>query len=114
MRPGGPTFQKFEDPGGWVSAVKDAGYGEAFCPVGPDTDDDTIAAYVKAAEEADIVIAETRPGLGNLDYATYLRELSKLDPDTTLMLEHLSDEAEYRLAADHIRKVATEEGIDLA
>ena len=277
MRLGGPLFQKFEDPESWVAAVKDAGYGAAFCPIGPEADDDTVAAHVNAAEQAGIVIAEvgawsnpispddgerkaaidkcvqmldladhvgarccvniagargekwdgpdadnfsadtfdlivktvqhiidevkptrtyyalemmpwvppdstesylglidaidrkqfgvhvdpvnivnspyryyatgqmirelfgklgkhvrschakditigqgltlhldeTRPGLGNLDYAAYLRELSKLDPDTTLMLEHLPNEAEYRLAADHIRQVATEEGIDL-
>jgi sugar phosphate isomerase/epimerase len=48
---------------------------------------------------------EVRPGLGGLDYAEFLRELSKF-PDTPLMLEHLKGAEEYRLAAEHIRSVA--------
>lgn len=56
---------------------------------------------------------EVRPGLGGLDYATYLRELNRLDPDTPLILEHLPSEQEYRLAADHVRNVARQEGIEL-
>jgi len=53
---------------------------------------------------------EVRPGLGKLDYATFLRELSKL-PDTPLMLEHLPNAEEYRLAAEHIRSVAKKIGL---
>ena len=53
---------------------------------------------------------EVRPGLGQLDYATFLRELSKY-PDTPLMLEHLPNAEEYRLAADHIRSVAQTIGL---
>jgi sugar phosphate isomerase/epimerase len=49
---------------------------------------------------------EVRPGLGGLDYATLLRELDRLEPDTPLMLEHLATEEEYALAAEHIRSVA--------
>jgi sugar phosphate isomerase/epimerase len=57
---------------------------------------------------------EARPGLGSLDYRTYLRELTKLDKDMPLMLEHLATEQEYVLAADYIRVVAREaEGIVL-
>jgi hypothetical protein len=43
----------------------------------------------------------------------FLRELSMLAPDVSLMLEHLPDAEEYKLAADHIRNVAAGEGIDL-
>jgi len=53
---------------------------------------------------------EVRPGLGRLDYATFLTELSKF-PDTPLMLEHLPNAEEYRLAAEHIRSVAKKIGL---
>jgi len=56
---------------------------------------------------------EARPGVGGLDYSVFLRELSRLDPDTPLMLEHLSNEEEYRLAAEHIRSVARREGLEV-
>lgn len=53
---------------------------------------------------------EVRPGLGALDYHTYLGEIERLSPDTPLLLEHLPSEDEYRLAAAHIRAVAAEVG----
>ena len=56
---------------------------------------------------------EVRPGLGNLDYRTFLTELVKLDPDTPLMLEHLKGEDEYAAAAEHVRGVARECGVAL-
>jgi len=56
---------------------------------------------------------EVRPGLGQLDYRVFLRELAKLDPDTPLMLEHLPNAEEYALAATHIRQVAAAEGLPL-
>ena len=56
---------------------------------------------------------EVRPGQGNLDYATFLSCLSRLDADVPLMLEHLPNEEEYRLAAAHIRGVARAAGIQL-
>ena len=60
-----------------------------------------------------VYLQETRPGLGQLEYDVLLRELSKLDSDTPLMMEHLSTEEEYALAADHIRSVAEKMGLTL-
>ena len=54
---------------------------------------------------------ETRLGLGNLDYRTFLRELNRLDPDMPLMLEHLATAEDYHAAAGHIRGVAAEVGV---
>jgi sugar phosphate isomerase/epimerase len=51
---------------------------------------------------------EVRPGLGKLDYRTFLQEMDRLPVDTPLMLEHLEKEEEYRLSADYIREVAAE------
>ncbi len=56
-------------------------------------------------------LSEVRPGLGGLDYATFLRELDRLHVDVPLMLEHLEGEGEYAAAADFIRGVAAREGL---
>ena len=56
---------------------------------------------------------EVRIGLGGMDYRTFLCELDKLPPSTPLMLEHLPNEAEYDLAAAHVRGVARQEGLSL-
>jgi sugar phosphate isomerase/epimerase len=58
MRLGGPVFGKWTDPDGWAKAVRDLGYGAAYCPAKPGDDDATVAAYEKAAAGAGIVIAE--------------------------------------------------------
>jgi sugar phosphate isomerase/epimerase len=63
------------------------------------------------SQDSIIHLSEVRPGLGGLDYRTYLSELDKLDPDTPLMIEHLATEEEYALAAEHIRTVAAEAGV---
>ncbi len=57
-------------------------------------------------------IDEVRPGLGNLDYVTLLSELNRLGTDVPVMLEHLPSDEDYRLAAGHIRSIATRIGIE--
>ena len=49
--------------------------------------------------------------MGALDYAVYLGELAKLEPDVSLMLEHLPTEQEYIEGANYIRGVAAEQGL---
>jgi hypothetical protein len=49
---------------------------------------------------------EIRAGLGNLDYSVFLKELSRLK-DFPFMMEHLTTEEEYKLAADYIRGIGT-------
>jgi sugar phosphate isomerase/epimerase len=56
-------------------------------------------------DELTIHISETQPGLGNLDYSVYLKELSKLD-NVPLMLEHMEEPEEYKEAINYLRKVA--------
>ena len=58
VRLGGPTFEKYEDPAGWVAALKKLGYSAAYCPVGASAGDDVVRAYERAAKEANIIIAE--------------------------------------------------------
>lgn len=57
---------------------------------------------------------EVRPGLGTLDYKTFLHEMDKLDPDTPFMLEHLPNAAEYALAIEYVRQTASEMGVTLS
>ena len=78
-----------------------------------------LGPHIKSCHAKDITLGskgqvhldEVRPGLGGLDYATYLQELDSSDPDTPLMLEHLPDEQEYALAAEYIRGVAARVGV---
>jgi sugar phosphate isomerase/epimerase len=68
------------------------------------------AKDVKLGDAALAHLDEIRPGLGGLDYKTFLKELSKY-PDVPLMIEHLKDAEEYRQAAEHIRTIAKEIGV---
>jgi sugar phosphate isomerase/epimerase len=80
-----------------------------------------LGPYIKSCHAKDILLSgkltvhldEVRPGLGDLDYATLLRELDRLDPDTPLLLEHLSTQEEYEAAAGHVRSIAHELTISL-
>ena len=58
MRLGGPVFEKFENPDQWLAALRRVGYSAAFCPVDSNASDDVILDYAKAAEKADVIIAE--------------------------------------------------------
>jgi sugar phosphate isomerase/epimerase len=77
---------------------------ECFAKLGP---------YIKSCHAKDIRLDsklmthldEVRIGLGNLDYVSFLKELSRTG-DIPLMLEHLPSAEEYRLAAEHVRAVA--------
>ncbi len=76
-----------------------------------------LGPHIKSCHAKDIIMRqkltvhldEIRPGLGNLNYAVYLREAAKLD--VPVMLEHLPSAEEYRKAAEYVREVAEEEMI---
>jgi len=59
LRLGGPGFEKYLDPEGWVAALKKLGYSAAYCPVGAEATDGEVKAYEEAARKAGIIIAET-------------------------------------------------------
>lgn len=81
----------------------------------------TLGPYVRSCHAKDVLLSdrltvhldEVRPGLGGLDYRAYLRELDKLDADLPLMLEHLSAETDYDLAAAYVRSVAADIGVSM-
>ena len=58
MRLGGPVFGNFENPEQWLAGLRRVGYSAAFCPVDSNASDDVILSYTRAAEEADVIIAE--------------------------------------------------------
>jgi sugar phosphate isomerase/epimerase len=67
---------------------------------------------VAIRDDLTVHIEERRPGLGVLDHRALFSELSRLDPETTVLLEHLPDE-EYPPAAEHLRSVARSVGVVL-
>jgi sugar phosphate isomerase/epimerase len=56
---GGPVFEKYEDPQGWLAALRKLDYSAAYCPVGAEASDAEVKAYEQAARKAGIIIAET-------------------------------------------------------
>jgi len=83
---------------------------ECFALLGP---------HIRSCHAKDILLEqkltvhldEVRPGAGNLDYRTYVRGMRTLGDDVPLMIEHLPDQEQYRIAAAHIRNVAQAEGV---
>jgi sugar phosphate isomerase/epimerase len=61
--------------------------------------------------EMSIHFREVRPGLGSLDYETYLRRLARLPHRPPLMLEHLATAEEYAAAARHLRDLGRRLGL---
>jgi sugar phosphate isomerase/epimerase len=58
VRLGGPLFDKINGPDEWIATLKKYDYRAAYCPLKPGAPGDQIKAYEKAAQKADIVIAE--------------------------------------------------------
>ena len=64
--------------------------------------------------EMNVHFREVVPGTGQIDYATYLRELSALSVDAPLMLEHLQTAEEYAAGAEYVRTVGARIGVTFA
>lgn len=61
--------------------------------------------------EMNVHFREVQPGLGSLDYTTYLRRLAQLPQNPPLMLEHLKTAEEYASAAKYIMEVGKNAGL---
>jgi len=61
--------------------------------------------------ELNVHFREVRPGLGKLDYGTYLKRLAALPEPPPLMIEHLKGADEYAAAAKHIRSTGKALGL---
>lgn len=64
--------------------------------------------------ELNVHFVEVIPGRGEVDYKTYLRELSKLPQDAPLMMEHLKTAEEYDEGKRYIQSVAKSAGVEFA
>lgn len=78
-----------------------------------------LGRWVVSAHAKDIVgkdghFAETMPGRGGMDYVTYLRNVTSLQQEVPLMLEHLKTAEEYDEARQYVMKKAKEAQIQLA
>ena len=80
-----------------------------------------LGPFIRSCHAKDIVLLddkvtphlpEVRAGLGNLNYAVFLKELSKLK-DIPLILEHLNSADEYLKAAEYIRTIGGDNNINL-
>ena len=90
MRLGGPLHGKHPDPESWTAELRRLGYAAAFCPVEADASDDEVRAYAKAAQKADVVIAEV--GAWS----------NPLDPDETKRAEAVEHNRKQLALADRI------------
>lgn len=76
--------------------------------------------YIKSCHGKDTIILneltfhtnEIRPGLGNLDYSVYLKQLSKLD-NVPLMLEHMEEPEDFKAAGKYVRNIADQNNIEI-
>lgn len=66
------------------------------------------------AVELNVHFVEVIPGRGQVDYRTYLRELSRLPGEVPLMMEHLKNAEEYEEGKRYIQGIARELGLSLA
>jgi sugar phosphate isomerase/epimerase len=73
-----------------------------------------VSVHAKDIAGKDVHFAETIPGRGGLDYATYLREVASLGREVPLLLEHLRTPEEYDEARQFVMRKAIEAGIPLA
>jgi sugar phosphate isomerase/epimerase len=64
--------------------------------------------------ELNVHFVEVIPGRGEIDYKTYLLELSKLPADAPLMLEHLKTAEEYEEGKRYMQTVAKSAGVEFA
>lgn len=64
--------------------------------------------------ELNVHFLEVIPGRGSIDYAEYLRQVSRLAVDAPLMLEHLKTPEEYDEGRSYIQGVAKKAGVTFA
>lgn len=64
--------------------------------------------------EYNVHFKEVVPGKGQIDYAEYLRQLSRPGVDAPLMLEHLQTPEEYTEGRDYIKSVGSRIGVSFA
>jgi sugar phosphate isomerase/epimerase len=111
-----PAFAVHLDPVNFINSpaklYDNAGLlRECFAKLGPHIRS-VHAKDIALRNELTVHLAEVRPGRGELDYRVFLTEMARLDPDTPILVEHLTEAQEYAAAVAHIRAVAAELGLE--
>lgn len=73
-----------------------------------------VSCHAKDIYGKDGHFAETMPGRGNMDYVTYIRNVTSLPQEVPLMLEHLRTAEDYDEARQYVISQATKAQIQLA
>ncbi len=81
-----------------------------------------LGKYIKSIHAKDIILSgnltvhlsECRPGLGELDYETFLMCANELDNDTPFMLEHISEASECDKAIMYVKEIAEKVSVSLS
>ena len=68
---------------------------------------------IRMSQELMVHIDECPPGQGQMDLTVLLGELSQLEGDIPVMLEHMDSHAAYQKAATHLRQAARSRAIEL-
>jgi sugar phosphate isomerase/epimerase len=80
-----------------------------------------LGPWIRTCHAKDVILQDKMsvhldvacPGKGALDFRAFLSGLATLDPDITVIMEHLKDAEEYDLGAAHIRQVAADSRISV-
>lgn len=80
---------------------------------------DKLGPHVRAVHAKDMTITgaltlsmpERRPGLGDIDFHSFITQMQRLDPETPFLVEHLDTDEEYVAAVAHVRAVADDLGV---
>jgi sugar phosphate isomerase/epimerase len=80
---------------------------------------DKLGPHIRAVHAKDMTITrdltlsmpERRPGLGDIDFRSFITQMQRLDPETPFLVEHLDTDEEYVAAVAHVRTVADELGV---
>ena len=83
---------------------------------------DKLGKYIKSIHVKDIKLSgnltvhldECRPGTGGVDYETFIKCADKLDNDTPFMLEHMSKQSDYDIAAQYLREIAERISVNIS
>jgi sugar phosphate isomerase/epimerase len=71
------------------------------------------AKDIKFTQHLTLHLDECGPGQGFLDYPTLLQEMSRLDPNVPMLVEHLATPEQYNTAVNFIRDSARKIGLDM-
>ncbi|GAB3943599.1 hypothetical protein GCM10028805_10060 [Spirosoma harenae] len=73
-----------------------------------------VSVHAKDVHGKDVHFAETMPGKGHMDYATYIRNVVSLPREVPFLLEHLRTPEEYDEARQFVISQADKAQISLA